>query len=410
MTTGHVEHVKGLLARQSDPAEVQAALRALTDDELIGFGFHAFRINLTSLFGGTWSTERIAGAARGATLSKMWLGWEYHHHYLPSLTAVPPPPRLDHTPVEAVRALAAAGRGVLCVLFHHGHMRDVLSDLAHAGIAVSVPLARDSWNDYEASRQQNPGAALWNGFRYHNVEESRGAIGLAKALAGRGVVISTIDGNTGIDGPRGNDRRVTVHMLGSTARVKDGLIRMAARFGALVLPIMARGIDGRPSCQVLPVLDPGRPLAGSDADAFVHDVLQTTYGALGREIEAAPDQWCGGDLFHQWRIPDDAAARDAAEVERELGRELGGGATATLNATRIVAVPGDDLLWTDARTLRCYRIPREMTGAADRLASDAGLDQAWLDRQAETSRARIWSFLCQMAARDAIHARPRAGQ
>ena len=67
-------------------------------DELVGFGLNAFRINLTSLFGGVWPTARIAQAARGATISKMWLSWEYHHHYLPRLTATPEPPRLEPPP------------------------------------------------------------------------------------------------------------------------------------------------------------------------------------------------------------------------------------------------------------------------------------------------------------------------
>jgi hypothetical protein len=407
----NVELLNGMMERRSDPAEVHAAMLALTDDELVGFGLNAFRINLTSLFGGIWPTARIARAARGATISKMWLGWEYHHHYLPRLTAAPEPPRLERCPVEAVHSLVAAGRGLLIALFHHGHMRDVPSDLAHAGIPVTVPLARDSWNDYETARQHNPGAALWSCLKYHNVEETRGALAMAKTLAGRGVVVSTIDGNTGIDGPRGNDRRVTVNLLACAARVKDGLVRMAARFGVPVLPIMARSVDGRPSSVPLPIVDPGRPLSGSDADLFVHEALQTTYAALGREIEEAPDQWCGGDLFHQWRIPDTAAARDASEVERDLQRDLVSGASATINSTRIVTLPGrDELLWTDARTLRCYRIPQEMAGAADRLSSEAGLDQAWLDGQAEASRSRIWSFMCQLAARDAIHSRSREGR
>jgi hypothetical protein len=51
-----------------------------------------------------------------------------------------------------------------------------------------------------------------------------------------------------------------------------------------------------------------------------------------------------------------------------------------------------------------------MAGAADRLSSEAGLDQEWLDGQAEASRSRIWSFMCQLAARDAIHSRAREGR
>lgn len=404
-----VEALHALMAQPSDPAVVRAAMLALTDDELISFGLHAFRLNLTSLFGDTWPAERVARAARGATISKMWLGWEYHQHYLPSLTATPGVPRLIGCPIEQIRSLLAGGRGVLIVLFHHGYMRDIISDVAHAGIAIHIPLARDSYANYDSGRQRHPESALWAQLKYHNVEEARGSVALAKVLGRGGLVASTIDGNTGIDGPRGDDRRVTVNMLGCTARVKDGLVRMAARFGAAVLPIFARDVDGQKTCMALPVIDPGRPLAGSAADPFVHEVLETTYAALGQEIDGFADQWCGGDLFHQWRVPDVAAARDAVDVERDLRSELDRGACATINASRIVAISrSDEILWTDAKTLRCYRIPEDLAGAADRLSSDAGLDQEWLDRQVEASRSRIWSFMCQLAARDAIRSRPRA--
>jgi lauroyl/myristoyl acyltransferase len=399
----HVERVRRLLEGPADPAEVREAMLALTEGELIGFGLNAFRLNLMSLFGETWSAATIACSARDAAISKMWLGWEYHHHYLPRLTATPEPPRLESCPVEKVASLLALRRGLVIVLFHHGHMRDIPSDLAHAGITVTIPLATDSFNDYESARLRNPDAALWAGLKYVNVEESRGSLSLARRLAKGEAVVSTIDGNTGMDGPRGDDRRATVRLLGCTARVKDGLIRMAARFGAPVLPMVAHTVDGRPTCTTSPVMDPGGPLSGDGADAFVQDTLQESYACLGRELVAFPGQWSGGDLFHRWRIPDPAPRGDVAEAERGLSRDLESGGSATINGARIVALPGDDgILWTDAKTMRCYRLPADMAGFADRLSSDAGVDQAWLERQGDASRSRIWTLMCQLAARDAI--------
>jgi len=403
----HVARLNRLLAGPADPVEVRDMISALTDDELVGFGLNAYRINFMSLFGETWSAARIARAARDATISKMWLGWEYHHHYLPRLTAIPDAPRLENLPVEAVKSLLALGRGLVVVLFHHGHMRYVPSDLAHLGIPVVLPLARDSFNDYETARLLNPSAALWTCLKYADVEEGRGAIALAKSLARGGAVVATIDGNTGMDGPRGDDRRATVRVLGCAARVKDGLVRMAARFGSPVLPVMAHTDDGRRTCETSPAMDPGGPLSGGDADRFVQETLQRAYALLGREVAGLPGEWCGGDLFHRWRIPEAAPGRGVAEVECELAGDLERGGNATINAARIVVLPSDDdgIVWTDARTMRCYRLPAEMAGFADRLASDGGVDKAWLDRQGDVGRSRIWTLMCQLAARDAIRSR-----
>src|SRR5262245_23078271 len=173
-----------------------------------------------------------------------------------------------------------------------------------------MPLARDSFENYASARRHNPEAAVWAHLQFANVEESRGAIALAKHLARGGTAVATIDGNTGIDGVRGDERRATVGLLGCRARVKDGMIRMAARFGSPILPIIAPAIDGGRTCVASPLIDPGRPLTGPDADRFVQDALQECYDALGRALLVFPGEWSGGDLFHQWRIPEEVPGRD----------------------------------------------------------------------------------------------------
>lgn len=387
----------------ADKDEVFGAMGALGDAELMQFGLNAYRMNLLSLFGETWSQEKIAKTAREAAIHKMWGGWEYHHHYLPRLTSAPDARQLANLPLNVVGNQLARGRGLVIVSFHLGHMRYIPSDLAHAGILTSVPLARDSFNDYATARGASPDAALWEYFKFVNVEDGGGALALARTLAKGGCVFSTIDGNTGLDGPRGDERRATVTILGSTGRVKDGLISMAARFGAPILPITACTVDGERVCQMAPIVDPGRPLSGEDAKSFVAAAVQDAYSFLGQGLLSSAGEWSGGDLFHQWRVPSPATSRPIEEVERTLMQDLEAGGRVTVNARRIVQLPSDlDIIWTDVMTGRCYKLPVEMTGLTDKLSADSGVNLDWLNRHTDGVRSRMWGLICQLASRDAI--------
>lgn len=406
LDAGHsrVERLNDLLgSNDADPGEVRAAIEALSDAELTSFGLNAYRMNLLSLFGACWPRERIERTAREAAISKIWLGWEYHHHYLPRLSAAPEPMQLREFPAERIRELLALGRGLVMVSFHQGHMRHLPSDMVHAGIAMCLPLARDAFNDYRSAQQANPHAALWPGFRYVNVEERGGALALARTLAKRGCVFALIDGNTGIDGPRGEDRRATVRMLDSTVRVKDGLIALAARFGSPVLPIIAHEVDGQRVCSVAPAIDPGGPLDGEDAQGFVAAATQHAYAFLAEDLLSFAGQWCGGELFHQWRRPDAPTHQTAEEAEQRMRRDLGAGGRVAVDERRILELPGDSgIVWTDALTQRGYKFPVAMSELAARLADGHGVDQGWLEHRADAERAAIWRFMCQLAARGAL--------
>lgn len=401
----NVERLNRLLEHiGADKDEVSNAIQALSDAELVSFGLNAYRMNLLSLFGETWPQEKIAKAAREAAKSKMWGGWEYHHHYLPRLTSTMDAPQLKNLPVDLVRAHLARGRGLVIVSFHQGHMRYIPSDLAHAGIPICMPLARDSFNDYETARIANPGAALWECFKFVNVEDRGGSLALARTLAKGGCVFSTIDGNTGLDGPRGGERRATVRILGSTGRVKDGLIGMAARFGSPILPMIAHTVNGERVCGMAPIIDPGRPLSGEESERFVESAVQDAYSFLGQDLLSFAGEWCGGDLFHHWRVPSAPTSRQIEEVERILTQDLEAGGRVTVNARRIVELPGDrDVVWTDVMTGRCYKLPVEMMDLVGKLSLDSGgVDLDWLNRHADAERSRMWGWMCQLASRDAI--------
>lgn len=392
------------------PAEVHERLCALSDDELMHYGLRAYRMNLMALLGGRWSAQAIAQAARAAAISKIWLGWEYHHHYLPRLTPVAPPAQLRAVPLDTIRALLAQGRGLVIATFHLGHMRHLPSDIAHAGIPVMLPLARDAYGNYESARLGNPDAAFWRTFRHVCVEENGGTLALARALARGSCVFSTIDGNTGMDGPRGGDRRSLVRMLDTEARVKNGLIAMAARFGAPVLPIIAATADGERSCRVLPPIDPGAALAGEAAEQFVERTVRELYAWLGESLLDFAGEWCGGDLFHQWRVPRAAPEQSAEAVEAHLLGELRQGARIQLDTGRMLPLPAErDRVFVDVHTMKCYRFPAQEAELTELLLDPrrgVGLD--WLDSLSEARRSSVWRFLCLMRSRETLSVRRAA--
>ncbi len=389
----------------SDKPEILEAVHALSEAELVRFGLRAYHMNLLSLFGGTWSPEKIARTARAGAISKIIGGWEYHHHYLPSLTEAADVSQIEDIPLGLIKDILARGRGLLIASFHLGPMRYIPSDLAHAGIPTCLPLAADSFNDYHTGRTANPDAALWKHLRIVNAEDHGGALALAKTLARGGCVLSTIDGNTGLDGPRGDQRRASVRILGSTARVKTGLLDMAARFGSPILVVIAHMSGGKRLCRTAPAIDPGRALQGEESERFVAAAVQSAYSFFGAALQKHADEWSGGDRFHHWRVPCRLPERDIEDVARILGRDLAAGGRLAINHRRIVPLSGDaDTIWSDAVTGKCYRLPARITGLARQLSARDGVGLDWLDQHAGSERSRIWTLLCQLAARDAIAA------
>ncbi len=390
-----------LSSDDADPSEVHARLLALSDDDLAHYGLRSYRMNLMALLGGHMAPDAVLRLAREAAISKLWFGWEYHHHYLSKLDVVPPPPRLQRLPVDAVKGLLAQGRGAIIATFHLGYMRDIPSDLAHAGIPIMVPLARDAYGNYESARLDRPDAALWKCFRHVCVEEAAGSLALARHLARGGCVLSTIDGNTGLDGPRGGDRRSIVNMLGTEARVKNGLIAMAARFGAPIIPVVATTVDGERVCHVFPVADPGRPLTGDEANDFVEGTVRSLYQVLAETLLHAAGDWCGGDLFHQWRLPRGIDEEPLSVAEARLASVLDGHGRAALDLSRLMPLSSrGERVFVDVHSMKCYRLPEEEGEFAD-LLQDAGrgITRDWLNGLGTARRASVWRFLCVLASR-----------
>ncbi|MDJ0642713.1 MAG: hypothetical protein QNJ15_07835 [Erythrobacter sp.] len=393
-----------LLEQDGEPVAISAQVNSATDEELKQFGLKAYTMNLMSLFGERWEPARIRATARAATISKMLGGWEYHHHYLPSLTSKPDALRLENMPIDLIEQALDRGRGAIVMTFHLGHMRYLPSDIAHAGIGVLLPLAGDAFADYTTARQANPDASLWNNLRFENVEVAAGSIALARTLAKGGCILSAIDGNTGIDGTSGDQQRVKVQIHGVTAQVKVGLFTLAARFGTPIIVAAAHESGAQRVCSVGPVIDPGSRLKGERKDAFVAASAQTAYSFFGEILEQHADEWCGGDLFHQWRVPGHAPQIELSEIEPALERILKAGGRLAINTRRIVPLHSDDdLVWSDARSGGCFSLPAAMANVVMRLADPGvGVDRVWLNSQPEAERDQAWRLLCALASRQAV--------
>jgi len=407
--SARVDRLENLLARRDIKlSEFEKGVECATDLELIPFGLRAYRLNLLSLFGNSWSPDKIFTTARRAAISKILGGWEHHHHYLPGLRGVAEP-ELTDLPTEIIKSLLAQGRGLIVMSFHLGHMRQIATDLAHSNIPILLPLATDAFNNYQTARRANPNAALWTHLRPVNVEERGGSFALARTLSGGGCVFSTIDGNTGLDGPHGSRRRTTVPLLEATAKVKTGLFDMAARFGAPILIVVAYTERGRRICRTAPVIDCGGPLPDEESKRFVETSVRAAYAFLGATLKEHADEWCGGDLFHQWRLPSSTPPSELSDVESHLATRLADGDSLVVNRRRILSLDDDtNLIWSDAVSGKCFRLPQDMAVAAQRLwAHETGIDLHWLDQNPDVERLRTLTVLYQLAARDAIVVKDR---
>lgn len=401
------ERLESLLSHPNpDKEAVHDAAHALTADDLTAYGLNAYRMNLLSLFADRWPYEKIEAAAIQAAICKIWRGWEHHHH-LARLKPQHGASQIKDFPAQAIKNVLAQGRGLLLTTFHQGHYRYLTSEVGRAGIPFCLALANDAFCDYAKTRNHSPDAAVWQYMTCVNVEEAGGSLTLARTLSKGGAVFAVLDGNTGMDGPRGTELRAVVDILGCKARVKTGAIKMAARFGTPIMALSAHEIDGARQFHPGPLIDPGRPLRGQDADEFVTRAIRDLYAHFTENILHYAHEWGGGDLFHQWRVPQKAIKRPLDDVQSSLDAALKQGQSITRNAGRIVETrKADEIVWIDAHTLQCFRIPDNMDGLAHRLSPDnQGIDQDWIDRHSPEDKARIRAFLHKFASIDAISVR-----
>ncbi len=393
-----------ILGDASDRDAVREIVAGLDEATLEPFGYGLFYMNLLAILGDRLDPGQIRQLALAAARNKLWRGWEYYSDYVPTQGNGPvAEPRLREFDPERLRSLMARGRGLMVCSFHLGDYRDLPSDMALAGLGCTLPL------DARACRDYRQGMAATSEERFSliqavDVEESRGARVLARALARKELVFAYVDGNTGTDGPTGDQARTEIDFLGYPARMKNGLLRLAARFGAPVLPVYAVRRGGRGTWVAGDLIEPDGPLRGDAQEDFARRALEHVYRFFETGIYEAPQQWETGCFFHRWRAG--ATPREIEETPVDVARRsleagLERGQVLRLDRRRVAEVRrGESSAWVDVRTLRAFAAPPEQQPLLDRLAS-GGVDREWLTAQ-NGSAEEVLAFLAPLAGRGAI--------
>lgn len=391
-----------------NPEFVRRAIEELGEEELNHFGLRSFFMNLLAVFGDVWRREYVHEVAVRATRGKLWHGWEYYSYVSHLQVDGEPRPRLEGVDGEEIRARLEENRGLVVCTCHLGDYRHISTDLALVSIASLMPLDAESFAQYQRTREVELDERFRRFVRAVNVEEPKGSMALARTLSRNGLLFAYVDGNTGQDGPLGESSRTEVEFLGYKVRVKNGLLRLAGRFGRPVLPVMAPRVDGAGILIKGPLLDPGGPLKGAEQQSFVDGAAATLYRFFEGEIRRWPEQWETACFFHRWRAGAETQANvlPDATAREEVERDLAAGKVLRMNGRRIVPMgKGDEAIWTDVKTLRAFRAPAGVGWLLDELSSaGGGVDLQHLSKNTEEAAEKALAFLSFLRAREAVTA------
>jgi lauroyl/myristoyl acyltransferase len=378
-----------LLGGAHDADTVRDTIARLDESALEPLGLGLFYMNLLAALGDRVDPGEVRRLALAAARTKLWRGWEFYHGYMSSLghdPAVATEPRLLDFDPERLRSLLAGGKGLMVCSFHLGDYRHLPTDMALAGLGCTLPLDTRACSDYRQAIAAT-GEERIRLVQAVDVEEPGGARALAKALAKHELVFAYVDGNTGTDGPMGDQARTEIEFLGYPVRVKNGLMRLAARFGTPILPVYAvrrGGSDQRdPGTWVAgEVLEPGGALRGEAQESFVREALEHLYRFFETGVREAPEQWETACFYHRWRAgtaPRPIEETPADVARRRLEEGIAGGRVLRLDRRWVAEVRrGGASAWADVRTMRAFEVPAERRSLLDRLAADAGVDREWL--------------------------------
>ena len=385
--------------------EVAYAAEALSLEDLGAYSYGAFLMNMHSVFSGRRSYGEIVQLAREATLARVVRGWVFHKRLrLGDRKLVEPTVPREMT--DAVDQLHERGRGVMTVSFHQGQFRNMATDLSMAGKRSVIALAQDAYDDFENSRAHSPDFELWEHMNITNVEDTAGGIALAKAMRRKETVIVLPDGNTGSDGPKGDENRREVDILGRTAFIKDGAFKLAARFGVPILPGYGFGPEDNPELIMEAPIDPGGPLKGEEADAFVDHAIRELYAVqFARNVETHPGEWESCGLFHRWRKPEAARLSKPGLEGMDLGMVLEEGRALRRDEIQFVEiVQPDATVWTHARSMKSMRFQGSDRKLISRLSAEEGVDRCWLDSLDPDTRKHYINMLSALGQRHVLRA------
>lgn len=402
------EYVRELLKDlTADPVVVKRTIFSLDRHDLTGFGLRAFYLNFLAVFGEIRSIQEIYQQAESATRNKLWCGWEYHS-YLARLGQGSIVPELPNFPLDQIKQVLSQGRGLVLTGFQYGACRYLASYVAQNALPITIALSEDTYEQYFKARSANTQVQHWRYLKIANVEAPGGVIALARALARGEIVAALADGNYGTDGPYNKSGRLSVDFLGYKALVKAGFARLSALSGAPILPVLAPTGEGDDRCEVWPIIDPGTRLRGEAAQAFAAIVVQDLYKHFEHVVIQRPCHWGHGHTFHRWRQPQAAINYSSGVSNLEVEDALALGKIVALNGQRIIEIRSTkEIVWTDVRTLKNYRIPERLTPIVDKLAS-GGVTLDWLKSKKLDSDNSITTFLSSFFARKALQVMNRA--
>lgn len=386
-----------LRAPDADPGAVRAAIEGLSEDELQGFQFDAFHMNLLGALRHTRSPEEIRRVAAEAARRRLWRGWEFTR-YLLETRDHGIGSRLDGWEEVPLRELLDEGRGVVVCSHHMGDYRHLAPDLSIAGHFFHLLLDHSAFRQTSAVLERCRSCVLREGHRLVNVEDRAGLVTAARALKRGGTLVAYVDGNTGPGGPLDRQSVVEISFFGLTVAVKAGIARLAAKYRTPILPVLV-GPDGRVHWS-----EPIRP--SPDDPAFEGRALQAVYSFLEDSISARPAEWENWCFLHRWRpgpSPDRSDPAALAESVAELERLVEDGMGLMFDPSRVTVLRrASESICTDVETLHSYRMPSLECAAIDALTRNGGLRRHWFKAQPEVLRIATLRFLAPLWRQGAI--------
>jgi hypothetical protein len=364
----------------ADEMEVREALEALTDCDLHRHGLDAYYLNLLSIVGGTWTPEAVLAASRRCARARLFGGWECSamlRRLRDQLADAPDSAVASARAAEATRidGFKLPAEGIVFVAFHVDAFRLLPLELLLRGSRVVQPLDADS-SQQIAYQLDQLHETVRRRMTIVNVERPDGGVRLMRSIARGDAMVAFLDGNTGADGPLGEQARCEITLLGMRLRVKNGIARLAGRLGRCLIPVHAlRGQDGRIALETGPVLQPAGPLKGDALDAFADHATCAAYAHFESVVRTRLDAWESVRLLHRWRImPEQPASLGAHDVHESLAR-FASGAAARFDLRRVAPVRDRETgrVWMDAHSLRAFRPPPWAFDLVTALASATGV-------------------------------------
>lgn len=318
---------------------------------------------------------------------------------------------------DTIHRLLARGKGLIVCSYRFGMYAVLPVDLAAMGIRVSIPLAevsdrakkalqdlRDRVNTQSCPDGEERQKLLnISSIQLLDVEAKCTSIGLVKALRKGQLVMIYVDGNNGADGPWGEGGRIAVDFFGSSVSVKTGVARLSWSLGTPILPVVS--LKTGPGTGVLRLSDPIIPPSPTNSDGkddFVQTSMQHLYKILESYAREHPEQWEGVSALHRWRCHARPAPKNTSVPIREdpveIASALRGGQCLRINEPAgITTFPGEEGVWIDTETMRCFRIPSWAQDLFRALTGERGVDQSWMD--AQTQKEQLLSLLAKLYVR-----------